>query len=73
MAMRKVFDLDHDTLTALACFAQDSGRTMDDLAAEAFTLLLRKHCRPKGLQEALRFSLRAYAPNDNECVQKKVR
>jgi hypothetical protein len=72
--MRKTFEIDGETLAALKLFAEDSGRTLDELAGEAFTLLLRKHGRPKGLNEALRFSLRTMPRNDNGADrQKRVR
>jgi hypothetical protein len=71
--MRKLFDLAPDMLNALKLFAQDSGRSFDDLAEEAFALLLRKHCRPRGLQQALLFSLRSVPRNDNRSVEKQAR
>jgi hypothetical protein len=63
--MRKVLDLDDEMLQALKHFAAESDRTIDELAHEAFALLLKKYCRPKSLKEALEMSLRRFAGNDN--------
>jgi hypothetical protein len=51
---------------ALDGLAGDEGRSIDDLAAEAFRDLLRKHRRPQSLIEALRESARQHPANDRE-------
>jgi hypothetical protein len=64
--MRKVFELESELLQSLKQLADDSGRSMDQLADEAFGLLMKKHCRPRTLKEAFQMSLRRFARNDNE-------
>jgi hypothetical protein len=49
---------------ALDELLRDQGRSIDDLAAEAFRDLLRKHRRPQSLLEALRQSARQLPAND---------
>jgi non-ribosomal peptide synthetase component F len=71
--MRKVFELEPETIQGLKQFADDSGRTLDDLAEEAFGLLLKKHCRPRTLKEAFQMSLRQFARNDNETSESEKR
>lgn len=71
--MRKVFELQPELLQALKQLADDSGRTMDELADEAFGLLLKKHCRPRTLKEAFQMSLRRFARNDNDCAETEKR
>jgi hypothetical protein len=72
--MKKVFDLEGETLSALKLLALDSKRSLDDLASEAFSLLLKKHNRPATLKEALRMSLRRLPFNDNHGgAQKRAR
>lgn len=71
--MRKVFEIDADIAEALKLLAADSGKSIDALADEAFGLLLKKHCRPKSLKEALQWSLRRFARNDNESCQPSTR
>lgn len=71
--MRKTFNIDDDLLAALHQLAADSGRRLEDLAEEAFGLLLKKHCRPRNLKEALRMSLRSFALNDNGPSKKRAR
>lgn len=71
--MRKVFDLDPELLEALRQFSSDSNVPLDDLAREAFELLLHKHCRPKNLKQALAMSLRRFARNDNDgCADRQA-
>ncbi len=65
--MRKVFELESEMVQALKQLSDDSGRTPDELADEAFSLLLKKHCRPRTLKEAFQMSLRRFARNDNDC------
>lgn len=53
---RKLIDFHPETLTALEDLAADRMATVQELADEAFTDLLRKHRRPVGLKAALRKS-----------------
>lgn len=69
--IRKTLKIDGELLDALRQFAADSGRTLDDLAHEGFGLLLKKHCRPRNLKEALKMSLRRLPLNDNGAAPKK--
>lgn len=72
--IRKTIKIDQELLAALHQFADDSGRALDDLADEAFSLLLKKHARPRNLKEALCMSLRSFALNDNgEAPKKRAR
>ena len=63
---RKVFNVDERLLDALAFFARDRKTTLDELAAEAFRDLLKKHKRPLSLKAALQESARALPANDPE-------
>lgn len=73
LIMRKVFELESEMAKALKQFADESGRSMDELAEEAFALLLKKHCRPRTLKEAFQMSLRRFARNDNESSEPEKR
>jgi hypothetical protein len=61
---RKVIAFEADTWHALALLARDSMKTLQELADEAFTDLLRKHRRPLTLKDALRDSMRMQPAND---------
>ena len=67
MARRKLIEFHSETLTALEELASDRMASMQDLADEAFTDLLRKHGRPVGLRQSLRRS----AQNDEQGKNKK--
>lgn len=53
---RKLIHFHDETFTALHDLAADRMATVQELADEAFTDLLRKHRRPVGLKAALRKS-----------------
>ena len=55
---RKLIEFDAETWHALHRLSQDSLKSLQDLADEAFRDLLRKHGRPATLKEALRESAR---------------
>jgi hypothetical protein len=61
---RKLIEFDAETWQALHVLSQDSMKTLQDLADEAFRDLLRKHGRPVTLKEALRESARRLPAND---------
>lgn len=63
---RKLVGLRPGLWQALELLARDSGTTLDALAEEAFTDLLRKHRRPLSLKEALKESTRLLPANDHE-------
>ena len=63
--MRKVIELNEDTVTALKSLAETKGTSVDALLEEAARLLLRKHQHPRTLKEALTLSLRQFGTNDN--------
>jgi hypothetical protein len=69
---RKLIELDAETWHALQLLARDSMKTLQELADEAFSDLLRKHGRPVTLREALRASVRRLPAND-EPGQRKGR
>jgi hypothetical protein len=52
------------TWHALDELSQETGRSIDSLAEEAYGDLLRKHRRPRTLLEALRASTRQHPAND---------
>ncbi len=61
---RKLIAFEADTWHALALLGRDSMKTLQELADEAFTDLLRKHRRPLTLKDALRDSMRMQPAND---------
>jgi hypothetical protein len=70
---RKLIEFDAETWHALNGLSQDSLKSMQDLADEAFRDLLRKHGRPGTLKEALRESARRLPANDVVVRRKKRR
>jgi hypothetical protein len=62
--LRKLIAFDAETWHALRGLSQDSMKSLQDLADEAFRDLLRKHGRPTTLKEALRESARRLPAND---------
>jgi hypothetical protein len=61
---RKLVEFDAETWHALHRLSQDSMKSLQDLADEAFRDLLRKHGHPATLKEALRESARRLPAND---------
>lgn len=61
---RKLITFDEETWAALDLLSRDSLKSIQELADEAFTDLLKKHHRPVTLKEALRQSLRREPAND---------
>jgi hypothetical protein len=64
VSRRKLIEFDAETWHALQLLAKDSMKTLQELADEAFSDLLRKHGRPATLKEALRASVRRLPAND---------
>jgi hypothetical protein len=64
-APRKLIGFDPETLRALELYAKDSGKSLQDLADEAFSDLLAKHQRPRSFKEALKQSARREPANEN--------
>jgi hypothetical protein len=62
---RKLVGLRPGLLQALELLARDAGTSLDALAEEAFTDLLRKYHRPVSLKEALKESTRLLPANDD--------
>lgn len=62
---RKLIGFTPETLQALEMLAADSGKSVQELADEAFADLLRKHHRPASLKEALKESTRREPANDD--------
>jgi hypothetical protein len=56
MSRRKQIEFDNDAYLALHELANDRMATLQELADEAFTDLLKKHNRPVGLAAALKQS-----------------
>ena len=61
---RKLIEFDPETWHALQLLGRDSMKSLQELADEAFSDLLRKHGRPVTLREALRASARRLPAND---------
>lgn len=63
---RKLIAFDAETLQALELLSGDSGKSVQELADEAFTDLLAKHHRPRTLKDALKQSSRRQPANENK-------
>jgi hypothetical protein len=68
---RKLIAFDAETWHALQLLGRDSLKSLQELADEAFTDLLKKHDRPVTLKQALRQSARRHAANDALPQRKK--
>lgn len=62
---RKLIEFAPEIWLALDLLAKDSGKSVQDLADEAFVDLLGKYHRPFSLKEALRESARRLPANDD--------
>ena len=62
---RKLIEFAPEIWLALDLLAKDTGRSVQDLAEEAFADLLGKYHRPASLKEALRESARRLPANDD--------
>jgi hypothetical protein len=62
---RKSIEFAPEIWLALDLLAKDTGRSLQDLAEEAFADLLGKYHRPASLKEALRESARRLPANDD--------
>ena len=63
---RMVIGFYPETFQALDILSRDSGKNMQELANEAFALLLAKHDRPQTLNDALTQSNRGGPANENK-------
>jgi hypothetical protein len=72
-AKRKLIEFRPEIWQALVLLARDSGKSLDDLADEAFADLLRRYGRPLSLKEALRESTRRLPANDDLPLGKRGR
>jgi antitoxin-like ribbon-helix-helix protein len=63
---RKLIAFDAETLQALELLSGDSGKSVQELADEAFADLLAKHHRPRTLKDALKQSSRRQPANENK-------
>jgi hypothetical protein len=63
---RKLIEFDPETWQAVTLLSRDSMKTLQELADEAFSDLLKKHRRPTGLRQQLRESARQIPANDPE-------
>jgi len=70
--MQKKVGIDGYLMGVLTVLAQDLGCSVESLTDEAVRDLLRKHNRPRTLEEALRQSLRTLPMNDNGGEQKRA-
>jgi hypothetical protein len=62
---RKLIGFYPETLRALELLSRDSGKSLQQLADEAFADLLAKHHRPRTFVEALRKSTKRGPANEN--------
>lgn len=62
---RKLIGFDPEIWQALDLLAKDRGRSIQELADEAFADLLAKHQRPVSLKDALKQSARREPANEN--------
>ena len=63
---RKLIEFDPETWQAVTLLSRDSMKSLQELADEAFSDLLKKHRRPTGLKQQLRESARQIPANDPE-------
>jgi hypothetical protein len=63
---RKLIEFDAETWQAMTLLSRDSMKSLQELADEAFSDLLKKHRRPTGLRQQLRQSARQIPANDPE-------
>ena len=70
-ARRKLIEFDAETWHALHLLSQDSLKSLQELADEAFTDLLKKHHRPATLKQALRDSARRLPANEQRRPKKR--
>ncbi len=61
---RKLIEFDAETWQAMTLLSRDSMKSLQELADEAFSDLLKKHRRPTGLRQQLRESTRQLPAND---------
>ena len=61
---RKRIQLDSECWHAVEQLGRERGKSLDDLALEAFRDLLKKHHRPSTLKDALKQSTRLLPAND---------
>jgi hypothetical protein len=70
---RKLIEFRPEIWQALVLLARDTGRSLEALADEAFTDLLRRYSRPLSLKDALRESGRRLPANDDRPRDKRER
>ena len=70
---RKLIEFDAESWHALRQLSGDSMKSLQELAEEAFTDLLKKHGRPITLKQALKESLRRQPANDPRPTRKQSR
>lgn len=61
---RKLVEFDAETWHALQLLSRDNMKSLQELAEEAFSDLLKKHGRPVNLKQALKESARRFPAND---------
>jgi hypothetical protein len=66
---RKLIAFDAEVWHALHLLARDSMKSLQEIADEAFSDVLKKHHRPTDLKEALRQSVRRAPANDPRPTQ----
>ena len=67
---RKLIGFDPEALRALELLSRDSGKSLQQLADEAFADLLAKHHRPRTFMDALSESTKRGPANENKREKK---
>lgn len=66
VVVRKLIGFDPETQQALDLLSRDSGKSLQQLADEAFGDLLAKHNRPRTLKDALKQGAKRGPANENK-------
>ena len=68
---RKLIGFDPETQRALELLSRDRGKSLQELADEAFADLLAKHHRPRTFVEALKQISRPLPANENKPKERR--
>jgi hypothetical protein len=68
---RKLIGFDRETQRALELLSRDSGKSLQELADEAFADLMAKHHRPRTFVEALKQISRPLPASENKPKERR--